>query len=134
MLRIDNITKSYGERDIFADTSLRVNARERIALIGVNGSGKTTLFRMINREESPELGSISLDKDARLGFLPQEIETIKGRSLLEEVMDCSPEQGDLSSRMELLADKLSDGDEEANREHLAEYGKAQEMFEELGGY
>ncbi|WP_114964405.1 ABC-F family ATP-binding cassette domain-containing protein [Alkalilacustris brevis] len=55
-----NISKSYGDKVIVHDFSLRVLRGDRLALVGPNGAGKTTLLRLLTGEEAPDSGSLRL--------------------------------------------------------------------------
>ena len=72
MLTIADVSKSYGTRTLFSDVSLFVSRADRYGLVGANGTGKTTLFRLILGEESPDEGTLSWERGADFGFLPQE--------------------------------------------------------------
>ena len=72
MLSISEISKSYGGRTLFEDVTLQVNREDRIGLVGPNGAGKSTLFSLVLQNESPDSGSIVLEKNMTLGHLPQE--------------------------------------------------------------
>ena len=58
----DRVSKSFGERPIIRDFSLRVQRGDRIGLVGANGSGKTTLLRLLTGELRPDSGSVVLAK------------------------------------------------------------------------
>ena len=60
MIIVDNIAKSYGAQELFKDAGFRLNARERVGLVGRNGHGKTTLFRLIIGEEEVRTGTVIL--------------------------------------------------------------------------
>jgi ATP-binding cassette subfamily F protein 3 len=72
MLTLSNLTKAYAGRTLFKEASLQVNRGERIGLVGPNGAGKSTLFSLILGENSPDEGSVILERGVRMGFLPQE--------------------------------------------------------------
>ncbi len=72
MLSVSNLAKVYGDRTLFADVSLMLNAGERYGLVGANGSGKTTLLNILAGELEPSDGEISLPKRARVGVLSQD--------------------------------------------------------------
>ena len=72
MLTLTQISKSFAGRTLFADASLQVNRGERIGLVGPNGAGKSTLFSLILGESAPDEGRVILEKNATMGFLPQE--------------------------------------------------------------
>ena len=63
MIRIENLTKSFGGQTLFDGISFSISPRERLGLVGKNGHGKTTLFRMIAGEEQPDSGSIIIPKN-----------------------------------------------------------------------
>ena len=72
MLTIADISKSYGTRELFSEVSLFVARTDRFGLVGANGAGKSTLFNLILGEESPDEGTITWERGADFGFLPQE--------------------------------------------------------------
>jgi ATP-binding cassette subfamily F protein 3 len=73
MIKLSNLTKSYGDQHLFKDLSFNVEKRERVGLVGRNGHGKTTLLRMILGEVKPDAGAISIPKRYRIGHLDQSI-------------------------------------------------------------
>ena len=72
MLTVSQLSKSFAGRALFDDVSLQVNRGERIGLVGPNGAGKSTLFALLLGDVSPDHGTIEIEKNATIGFLPQE--------------------------------------------------------------
>lgn len=70
-LQLESLTKSHGDRMIFADVTFGINQGDKIALIAKNGTGKTTLLRCIAGTESADSGKITPRKDLKTGFLEQ---------------------------------------------------------------
>ena len=83
MLTVSQVSKSFAGRVLFEDVSLQVNRGDRIGLVGPNGAGKSTLFSLILEEASPDSGRISIEKNATLGYLPQETAAAGDESVLE---------------------------------------------------
>ncbi|MCF7729563.1 MAG: ABC-F family ATP-binding cassette domain-containing protein [Chthoniobacterales bacterium] len=83
MLTASNLSKSFGGRVLFEEASLQVNRGNRIGLIGANGAGKSTLFSLILKEASPDSGVIALERNIKVGFLPQENATSGEETILE---------------------------------------------------
>jgi ATP-binding cassette, subfamily F, member 3 len=83
MLTVSQVSKSFAGRVLFQDVSLQVNRGDRIGLVGPNGAGKSTLFSLILNDASPDSGKISLEKNATLGYLPQETAAAGEESVLE---------------------------------------------------
>lgn len=71
MISLDNLTVSYGGWTLFDNISFLINPKDRIGLVGRNGAGKTTLLRIITGEQQPTSGSVTLNGDCTIGYLPQ---------------------------------------------------------------
>ena len=107
MITFNQVQKQFGSRVIFKDCSLQIGVRDRVGLIGPNGSGKTTLFRMILGEESVDEGEILIAKGVKLGYLPQEVITFRGNTVLDEVLRSLTNITSLQDKMKLLEEELS---------------------------
>ena len=83
MLQIESVHKQYSTRVLLKDVTAHLRPGSRVGLVGPNGAGKTTLFRMILEEESPDKGTIRKRPRLRIGYLPQELETITGKTVLD---------------------------------------------------
>lgn len=83
-LSAQNISLSFGDRDIIKDVSFTINDKSRIALVGANGMGKTTLLKIISSKEHPETGVIQKDKEARVLYASQGGESFYGTTLKDE--------------------------------------------------
>lgn len=70
-LQIENLTKSYGDRMLFADVTFGINEGEKVGLIAKNGTGKTTLLSIIAGKEDYDSGRIVFNNDIRVGYLEQ---------------------------------------------------------------
>ena len=60
----EHVGKSYGERPIIRDFSLRIQRGDRIGLVGPNGAGKTTLLKLLTGELAPDSGTVTRRQDA----------------------------------------------------------------------
>ena len=107
MLSAVNISKAYAERVLFSQVNLNVPAGERIALIGANGSGKTTLLEILAGDMSPDTGSITRQRNVTIGYLKQEYPWFADRTLIEEVLEESPEVTALRNRIATTHESLS---------------------------
>ena len=91
MLTVSQLSKSFAGRMLFEDVSLQVNRGDRIGLVGPNGAGKSTLFALLLGDVSPDKGSITIEKKATIGFLPQETAAAGEETVLELALAVSPE-------------------------------------------
>ncbi|WP_300668094.1 ABC-F family ATP-binding cassette domain-containing protein [Desulfoluna sp.] len=102
MLNLENITKSYGGRQLFDDVSFKVNSRERVGLVGRNGHGKTTLFRLITGEEEADSGQVAIPKNYRLGYVTQHIRFTEETVLQEAALGLPDHESDQLWKVEKI--------------------------------
>jgi len=126
MLTLSQVSKAFAGRTLFSDVSLQVNREDRIGLVGPNGAGKSTLFSLILRDASPDEGKVILEKNATLGFLPQESAPAGDETVLELACAISPEMA--------KAQRAIKRHELAGTHDDEEYHDALATFSELGGW
>ena len=141
-LSIQNVSKSFGGRDILADFSLEIQSGVRLCVCGANGTGKSTLLRILAGAENPDAGRIVMPKGCRLGYVEQELdEPTLDRNLLEYVLAVLPDWNEFwaawreaaESRDETLIARLSG--RQAELEQLYGYNpehKAKAVLSGLG--
>jgi ATPase subunit of ABC transporter with duplicated ATPase domains len=135
MISFARISKQYGRQLLFVDASFQLNPGEKVGLVGPNGAGKTTLFRLIVGEESADEGEISVPKKLTIGYFRQDVEEMKGRSVLDEAIAGSGRLGELHHELESLQQAMSDPDQADRMEAVLErFGVVQEEYDHLGGY
>ncbi|OGK06460.1 MAG: hypothetical protein A2W80_12100, partial [Candidatus Riflebacteria bacterium GWC2_50_8] len=87
ILRVENLSKAYGELQLFSDFSLTVLNGERLAVVGPNGSGKSTLMRILAGYEGCDNGLVSWAPAAVAGYHAQEFEQLDfSATVLEHVL------------------------------------------------
>ena len=91
MLQIENLSKSYGSRQLFNQISFKFNPRERLGIVGLNGHGKTTLMRLVIGEESPDEGHIVIPRNYRIGYVRQSLK-FNADTVLDEGAAALPAQ------------------------------------------
>jgi ATP-binding cassette, subfamily F, member 3 len=83
MIKVEELSKSFGAQELFRDLSFTIAPGEKIGLVGRNGFGKTTLFQMLTGQMEPDSGEISVPKNYRVGYLEQQIHFTKDTVLQE---------------------------------------------------
>lgn len=81
-LQIEKLTKSFGDRVLFAEVTLGIYQGDKIGLIAANGSGKTTFLNIIAGQEDYDSGNVVFRNDLRVGYLPQLPEFDPGQTAL----------------------------------------------------
>src|SRR5258707_974855 len=133
------VSKDFGGNPVLHEIDLEIMEGERIGLVGENGGGKSTLLRLLEGQETPTSGSIARRRNLTIGYLTQEADPARSQqSIFEVVSTASPELSQLPARLSELEASMADPAIANDAMHmarvLAEYGRAQERFEALGGY
>src|SRR5216117_2553422 len=130
MLTVSQLSKSFAGRALFDDVSLQVNRGDRIGLVGPNGAGKSTLFALLLGDVSPDKGTIAIEKNATIGFLPQETAAAGDETVLELALAVSPE---LVHAQKVIKEHEAGNDHE-HEVNDAAYHNALHVFDEHGGW
>ncbi|MDR2501032.1 MAG: ABC-F family ATP-binding cassette domain-containing protein [Treponema sp.] len=130
------ISLAYGDRDILKEAGLRLGSGSRCALTGANGSGKSTLLKLIAGKLPADSGERSLQKGARIAYLPQSGMLHRGRTLREEAETAYEQSAALLRSLETLGRLLENArpDDEHTRGLLEEYQGLREAVEQSGYY
>lgn len=135
MINVANVTKNYGSKVLYQNASFQLNPGEKAGLVGPNGAGKTTIFRIISGEEGVDQGQVAKPERIVIGYFSQNIEDMRGCSVLEEVKSAAGRVSALQKEMVELEAKLSEPlDDDVMAKVLERYGEVQGEFERLGGY
>jgi ATPase subunit of ABC transporter with duplicated ATPase domains len=135
MVSFTRVGKQYGRQVLFVEASFQLNPGEKVGLVGPNGAGKTTLFRLITGEEAVDEGDVQVPKKLTIGYFRQDVEEMKGRSVLDEAIAGSGRLGDLHHELEALQHAMSDPARAGEMDKvLARFGEVQEEYDHKGGY
>jgi ATP-binding cassette ChvD family protein len=77
VIEAKKLTKSFGEKTLFADVDFVIPPGATVGVLGPNGAGKTTLLKLITGQEKPDAGQIVLGESAKLAYLDQSRATLK---------------------------------------------------------
>lgn len=137
MFNAHNITVSFGGETLFDQISFRLAKGDHIGLIGKNGAGKSTLLKLMNLENQPTSGSFALEKNCKIGYLPQDLDFDNGRSVLEEAYLAFEEIKKVEIRQEeihKIMEETQDFESQSYMEVLDELNELNNRFEMIGGY
>ena len=132
MIRIESLSKSFPDGDLFNNVNIFIKKGMRLGLVGPNGSGKTTLLRIMLGKDTPDSGSIQVDSSTSIGYLAQDIIVGSNHSILEEVLLAYPEVSQIQNKMLQLSELIAKEPENLNL--VNELGEVQNRFEALEGW
>jgi ATP-binding cassette, subfamily F, member 3 len=84
-LRVDNVSKRYGDRTLFQGVEFEVEGGDKVGLVGPNGCGKSTLLKILTGRMAPDSGKVDRKPGVTVGYFDQHHETLDPeRTLIEE--------------------------------------------------
>jgi ATP-binding cassette subfamily F protein 3 len=137
MLNIHNLSVSFQGEYLFEEITYRLNAGDRVGLVGKNGAGKSTMLRIISGEQEYDTGSIAKEKEIEIGFLKQDIDFVEGRTVLEESYEAFKEIKKLEAQLETINTQLAertDYESESYNQLMIDLNEVQQQYEIHGGY
>ena len=137
MLNVHNLSVSFQGEYLFEEVAFMLNGGDRVGLIGKNGAGKSTMLKLLAREIKPDSGIIATDKEVRIGFLKQDIDFVKGRTILEEAYQAFEEIKRLELQLDDIHHQLetrTDYESEAYHDLLNNLSDYTHHYELIGGY
>lgn len=88
VLKVDGLSKAFGEKRLFENANMEVFKNERVFILGTNGCGKTTLLRILTRRQSADDGSFNFGANVKIGYFDQSLESLKGgKTVIDEIWD-----------------------------------------------
>jgi ATP-binding cassette subfamily F protein uup len=129
LLTLDRVALSFGHLPLFEDASLRIEAGERICLIGRNGTGKSSLLKVIAGDVPPDAGTVWRAPGLRVSRLDQDVPGAADRTVFDEVSAGLGDLGDLVARYHHAAVHVAE-----TRTDLERLGELQHELEERDGW
>ena len=136
MIDLSNISLQFGGKYLFRDINFKINAGDKISLVGANGTGKSSILKIINGELLPESGKVLMQKNVSIGYLPQENVTHLDKTLFEEAKSALSDITFLQQKEKIITDKLFDKSLsiELRDDLINQLGEVHHRLEELGSY
>lgn len=131
-LSVRNLTMTFIERNLFTDVSFDIENTDKVGFIGANGVGKTTLFKILNGEISPTSGTVTFEKNTRIGYMEQHACNNPRIDVYNELLSVFDYLADIEKE---ISDVTNDIDNKnGNLDELVErQTRLIESFENLGG-
>lgn len=136
MITVNEIYVQYGDRILLDKISLVIGERDKVGLVGRNGAGKSTLLKIVAGYQRPDSGNISRPTLSTLGFLHQEMNIPKGRTVMAETLTAFDEVRKMEARMNEIHHQMetrTDYESESYHNLIDEFTSLNDSFLLLGG-
>jgi len=107
VISINNLTVSFGGFTLLNEINFHVSEKDRIGLVGKNGSGKSTLLKIIVGLNKPSSGQVLKPSDLTIGYLPQQMEHSKDKTVYQEALTAFSHYFEMISELETINQELS---------------------------
>ncbi len=126
----------FGATPLFTDVCFNINKKDRIALVGKNGAGKSTLLKILSGSQQASSGSVAIEKEATIGYLPQVMVLSDDHTVIEETEKAFSDIRDLQLRIERENKELAERDDYESRDYLdlvERFAHDNDRFQLMGG-
>lgn len=134
ILSVNNISKSFGSKDVLKQVSFHIEDHEKAAIVGINGTGKSTLLKIIVGELDADSGICTLSKDKTLGYLAQQQDLQSHRTIYDELLEIKRPLIEMEERIRSLELLMHTASGDKLESLLAEYSRLNHAFELADGY
>lgn len=134
VLACQNISKAYGITEILNNINFHIEAKEKLAIVGINGAGKSTLLKIIMGEEEADEGQVVIGKDISVGYLAQHQDSYYDKTIFEELLSVKQDVIELQEQIRLLEQNMKNLEGAELETALERYTRMNHTFEQQDGY
>lgn len=134
VLACQNISKAYGVTEILNHINFHIEAKEKLAIVGINGAGKSTLLKIIMNEEEADEGQVVIGKDITVGYLAQHQNSYYDKTIYEELLIVKQDVIDLQEQIRQLEQDMKHLEGAELEDALERYTRMNHTFEMQDGY
>jgi len=126
----------FGATPLFTNVCFNINKKDRIALVGKNGAGKSTLLKILSGSQKASSGSVAIEKEATIGYLPQVMVLSDDHTVIEETEKAFADIRDLQQRIERENQELANRGDYESQDYLElveRFAHDNDRFQLMGG-
>jgi len=131
MVGVNNVSLFFADRAIFKDISFVINKQDRIGLVGRNGAGKSTMLKTLAEIQSLDKGNISKPNGLTMGYLPQDMDFVSGRTVWKETESSFQNSIEIQDKIERINESLAVREDYESESYLSMLDQLSELNEKL---
>jgi len=136
LIAVDQLAVMFGATPLFTNVCFNINKKDRIALVGKNGAGKSTLLKILSGSQKASSGSVAIEKEATIGYLPQVMVLSDDHTVIEETEKAFADIRNLQQRIERENQELTNRDDYESQDYLElveRFAHDNDRFQLMGG-
>lgn len=136
MISVEHLSVEFSARPLFTDVSFVINKKDRIALVGKNGAGKSTLLKILSNHQEPTSGTVAVQNDATIGYLPQVMVLSDEHTVMEEAEKAFEHISEMKERVECLNNELAERTDYESADYMTlveRFTHESERYQMMGG-
>lgn len=136
MLSVEHLSVEFSARPLFSDVSFVINKKDRIALVGKNGAGKSTLLKILSGHQEPTSGTVSVQNDITIGYLPQVMVLSDEHTVMQEAEKAFEHISEMQGSIDRLNNQLAERTDYESADYMAlvdRFTHESERFQMIGG-
>lgn len=136
MLSVEHLSVEFSARPLFSDVSFVINKKDRIALVGKNGAGKSTLLKILSGHQEPNSGTVSVQNDITIGYLPQVMVLSDEHTVMQEAEKAFEHISEMQESIDRLNNQLAERTDYESADYMAlvdRFTHESERFQMMGG-
>ncbi len=134
ILACQNISKSFGEKQVLKNINFNLEAKEKCAIVGINGAGKTTLLKIILGTYEPDSGKVVIARDIRIGYLSQHQDISFDCTVIEAMRESKKYIIDIQEKIHTLEFLMKDAHGTELDSILESYNRLTTKYNQENGY
>jgi len=137
MISVSGLAVGFSGNYLFEDISFLINRTDKIGLTGRNGAGKSTLMKILGGAQRADEGTVSVPRECRIGYLPQDLKSDSKETILNETRKAFGEILQLRADLDQIQHDVAtrtDYESDGYMKLLEQMHEKEERFGMLGGY
>jgi ATP-binding cassette subfamily F protein 3 len=110
MIQLSEASKRFAHKVLFEDLNWLIGPKDRVGIVGGNGTGKSTMLKILAGMETLDHGNLSTTRGIKMGYLPQEGLTLRGRTVFEESLSVFADLKSMEVELETLTHLMGELD------------------------